>query len=72
MKAKINKVYIIALGVVVALCLTASIADSSSIENGSQAENADLLSKYKSSVPLVTAPLQILAKGLNIINKESN
>lgn len=71
MKTKINKVYIIALGVVIAICLAASTVDSTKDSSVANSES-DILAKYKSSIPIVTAPLHILAKGLNVINKKKS
>ena len=68
MKPKQNRIYLLLLGVFLALALIAmsfKTASLGSIEEG----QANIVSKYKSTVPLVTAPLQILAKGLSIVNK---
>ncbi len=70
MKTKFNRTYIIILGVVVAICLLlGNVKAISSQESTSAKVEEDVIAKYKSTVPLVTTPLQILAKGLSIINK---
>ncbi len=68
MKARINRTYVIILGVIVAVSLLAANFNQTNTVASTKTEE-DILAKYKSTVPLVTTPLQILAKGLNIINK---
>lgn len=67
MKAEKKRTAIVILGIALAFCLSMStmIVKDQAESTGSQLE---LLSKYKSTIPLITAPLQILAKGLNIVN----
>lgn len=68
MKAEKKRTAIIILGIALAFCLSMS---TMFIKKDTQAENSQLemLSKYKSTIPLITAPLQILARGLNIVNE---
>ena len=64
MKLKPNQTTLIITGVVLAFALSFGLAkpDASSAES----ENTEFFSKYKSTVPLIVAPLHVLAKGLRI------
>ena len=64
-----HSIYVIVLGIIVAICLIASNIQRSPVV-ASAKNNKDMLDKYRSAIPLVTTPLQILAKGLNIVNNE--
>lgn len=63
-----HSIYIIVLGVIVAICLIAGKFEPN--KSVADVDNRDLLEKYKSTIPLVTTPLQILAKGLNIVTND--
>ncbi len=66
MKAEKNRTAIVLLGIALAFCLSMSTMFINDQGTSNQPQS-ELLSKYKSTIPLITAPLQILAKGLNIV-----
>ena len=64
MNPKPNQTLLIFAGVVLAVLLSFGVTktDKPTTDNTS----ADLLSQYKSSVPLIIAPLHVLVKGLRL------
>ncbi|QSE98488.1 hypothetical protein [Fulvivirga lutea] len=67
MKTQQHRTLIIVLGVAIAVCVSLFTLNSKAADKNEAQVN--MLSKYKSTVPLITEPLYILVKGLNIVNK---
>lgn len=66
MKIKPNQTSLIITGVILAVVLSFGLAKPTNPSE--ESESTEFLSKYKSTVPLIVAPLHILAKGLRIAN----
>lgn len=66
MKPKPNQTILILSGVVLAFLLSFGVSSTKNIkmEEGS----IEIITNYKSTVPLIIAPLHILAKGLKLSN----
>lgn len=68
MKAKKKKNALIILGIALAFFLSMSTIFIEKENSGANCE-LEVVSNYKSTIPLITAPLQVLARGLKIVDK---
>ena len=69
MKTQMKKTWTLILGIMLVIVMIATSFSHSFIISSGESSQTDLLTKYK-SIPLVTAPLQVLAKGLSSINNK--